>query len=101
MTLANREYISIEIHRRLAALVSCLLILKVYDWLRLFETTSFYMQLVYLTVSNIFSFMILFLIALLMFGIPISMINMGRSQEDNSTLVSPHFQNWFMDAIFN
>ena len=101
MTLASSDLITIDIHRKLAAFVSCLLILKVYDWLRLFETTSFYMQLVYLTVANIFSFMILFLIALLMFGVPISMINLGRTQEEDSTLVTPYFQNWFLDAIFN
>ena len=42
MALAQIEIMSINAHRLLAAITSCMLILKVYDWLRLFETTSFY-----------------------------------------------------------
>ena len=36
-----------------------------------------------------------------MFGIPISMINMGRTTADDSTLVSPFFNNWVLDALMN
>ena len=36
-----------------------------------------------------------------MFGIPISMINMGRTSAEDSTLVSPFFNNWLLDALMN
>ena len=101
LTLPQSEIIPANAHRLLAAVTSCMLILKIYDWLRLFETTSFYIQLVSLTLHNIIAFSILFFLALLMFGIPISMINMGRTDAEDSTLVSSFFQNWFMDAIMN
>ena len=47
------------------------------------------------------SFMILFFVALLMFGIPISMLNLGRTDAEDSTLVSPFFNFWLADALMN
>ena len=41
-TMLETKVIEIKVLRILAAIASCLLLAKLYDWLRLFETTSFY-----------------------------------------------------------
>lgn len=56
-------------YQRVVASISIFLIwLKVFDWLRLFEPTSFYIRLVTATFRDIRSFMILFFTGLAMFG---------------------------------
>ena len=42
LTLAGRDWISVENLRVMAAFASCLLFVKLYDWLRLFSSTAFY-----------------------------------------------------------
>ena len=98
-TLAEVDWVPIETLRLMASVASCLLVIKIYDWLRLFETTSFYIQLVTLTIGDIGSFMILFSVALFMIAIPISIMNLGRTED--SELVLPFFSNWFIDGILN
>ena len=43
--------------------------------------------------------MILFFVALLMFSVPISMLNLNRTSENY--LVASYFGNWVTDGIFN
>ena len=62
----------------IAALDSTLLLLKLYDWMRLFEETAFYVKLLKATMIKIAPFMLLFVVALLLFGLPISMLNQSR-----------------------
>ena len=86
--------------RLLAAIASCLLLAKLYDWLRLFEATSFYIQLIKVTVYEISAFMILLVIALCMFGIPMLLINQGRRDEE-SEYVSTFIGLPILDTIIN
>lgn len=72
---------------------------KIYDWLNLFETTSFYVKLVELTISGIFEFMILFIVALITFGVPLSMLDLNSGE--NSKLINSFGGYWFLDAIIN
>ena len=65
-----------------AAFDSCLIFAKLYDWLRLFESTSFYILLITQTIDDITAFITIFLISLLMFGIPMVMLNMNRPDPD-------------------
>ena len=46
VTILELEWIPMKTLTLLAAVTSCLLVGKLADWLRLFETTSFYVQLV-------------------------------------------------------
>lgn len=80
-TLAEREDISVENLRIIAAVATCTLFTKLYDWLRLFQDTSFYVLLVKLTVRDILPFMILVVITLLIFCIPMSMLNLNRPDD--------------------
>lgn len=83
----------------MASLASCLLIMKFYDWLRLFEDTSFFILLIEKTFSDIKWFLILFAVALIAFGVPMSMLELNR--DENSELVSAPLNFWVIDTILN
>ena len=98
-SLFKLELISVENIGILTSFASCLLMLKIYDWLRLFEKTSFYVKLVELTLEGVGWFMILFTVALVGFGLPMSMLDMNRSEDTH--LIIPIFGWWFIDALYN
>ena len=89
-----------EILRTMAAISSSLLVAKIYDWLRLFENTGFYVQLLEATVSSIGWFMLLFLVALLVFGLPLSMLSLSREGEDERIMDYTLFF-WLYDVLYN
>lgn len=74
--------------------------LKVFDWLRLFESTSFYYKLVTSTFVDIREFMILFLTALCMVGSSMYILEMSREKEHGEiiTNLAGHF---LLDSIYN
>ena len=51
--LAERDWISVENLRIIASFASCFLMMKLYNWLQLFEKTAFYVKLVQLTIEGI------------------------------------------------
>ena len=91
----------IENLRLMAAIASCSLMIKVFDWLRLFEKTAFYILLVSETFVDISAFMILLAVALLMFGVPLIMLNMNRSKEDENLVIAEAFGHWSVDMLVN
>ena len=99
MTLMDEPCIAVETLRLFAAIASCLLITKFYDWLRLFEGTAFYILLVEYTLRDIRAFLILLVVALFAFGLPMSMLNLNR--EDGNALIEPAFNFWLLDALYN
>ena len=83
----------------MAALASILIVAKIYDWLRLFEITAFYVQLLEATIKGIGSFMLLFFVALLLFGLPFSMLNENRTGESNIMDYTLYY--WLFDVVYN
>ena len=81
VTLAGRDWISEENLRIIASFASCFLMIKLYNWLQLFEKTAFYVMLVELTIKGIVGFMILFVVALIAFGLPLSVLDLNRDEE--------------------
>ena len=73
---------------------------KLFDWLRLFEETAFYIKLVSKTLFDIRVFIILFLVGLAMFGSSIFMLHNNYS-DDNTDLLPSIFGNFFVDILFN
>ena len=72
---------SLQTQRFMAAISVCCLWLKLFDWLRLFEYTAFYVRLISLTLYNIRSFAVILVIVLMMFGSAVHILNLGRSSE--------------------
>ena len=69
------DFIEMSSVRVVASLSSCAIMLKVFDWLRLFNKTAFYIQLLEETMKDSTAFLILILVALLMFGVPMVILN--------------------------
>ena len=65
----------------MAAIATCCLLAKVYDWLRLFKQTAFYILLINETLKDTGSFLILLFVALMMFGVPMIMLNLNREPD--------------------
>ena len=61
----------LETQAYMGAIVAFLLVSKCFDWLRIFEDTSFYITLITNTIKDICSFMVLFIVALVMFALPL------------------------------
>ena len=85
--------------RAIASIVSCGHCLKMFDWLRLFEGTAFYVLLLEQTLWDISDFLILILLALSMFGIPMVILNNNRTEE-NSLIDNP-INFWVFDMLIN
>ena len=81
LTLLEIEWLSFGSLRLMAALATWSLLIKAYDWMRLFDSTAFFILLIENTLGDIKAFMVLLSIALLTFGLPLSMLDMDRSGE--------------------
>jgi len=73
--------IPLERLRPVASIASCALLLKVFDWLRLFEPTAFYILLMQETIRDIRWFLILILTALATFGVPMIILNLNSGED--------------------
>ena len=74
--------------------------IKVLDWLRLFEKTSFYIKLIIETVYDIGYFMIIFIAALFMFGNTMYMLQLNKDA-DSSDIVTATFGHFMIDSLYN
>mmetsp|Transcript_28462 Transcript_28462/g.35156 ORF Transcript_28462/g.35156 Transcript_28462/m.35156 type:complete len:113 (+) Transcript_28462:404-742(+) len=100
VTMASMRYVPVNILRILAAFGSCISLCKMLDWFRLFDETAFYVLLVSETLRDITSFMLLLIVALMMFGLPMVMLNQNSYDEDQ-VLMEDIIGSWFLDAILN
>ena len=83
----------------MASIASCALLMKVFDWLRLFEPTAFYIKLVQETLWDIKAFLILIVTALATFGIPMIILNLKLDEE--SQVVDEVFGFWLVNMLLN
>ena len=79
-SMLEKSWIPIEKLRILASIASCSQILKAYDWMRLFEGTAFYILLISETIKDIRAFVILLFVGLMLFGVPLFMLNMNHGE---------------------
>ena len=81
----------------MAAISVFFLWLKVIEWLRLFEETSFFIHLIYKTIVSIQYFMVIMIVMYLMFGSAIYFLNLGIHEEDE--IMPSNFGFWPLDAF--
>ena len=72
--------------------------IKVLDWLRLFEKTSFYIKLIIETIYDIGYFMIIFAAALFMFGNTMYMLELNKDP-DSADIVTATFGHFMIDSL--
>ena len=75
------------------------MLLKLFDWLRLFEDVAFYVLLVEETIYDIRHFVMLLLTTLMMFGVPLIMLQ--PNGDDGKDLVEDTFGYWLIDLVYN
>lgn len=93
------DMIDVESLRIMAAIASFCILAKVFDWLRLFEQTAFYVMLVTETQRDIRAFIILLFTSLMLFGVPLEMLNLNRSEQ--AKIIVPSFDSWFVNLFLN
>lgn len=98
-TIPTTPFVSLTFLRVLAAFASFFMMNKLFDWLRLFEKTAFFIKLIEQTLSDISSFMILLIASLMMFGMPLVMLNLNRTSDND--IVSTNFGFWMLDLLAN
>lgn len=91
--------ISFEVLRVMGAFASCCQMIKCYDWLRMFDDTSFFILLIGETLKDIVPFMILLSVTLLTFGVPMVLLNLNRG--DDNAVIEPIFGFWVLDLLMN
>ena len=83
--------IRLDLFRALCCVSVVLVWIKAYYWMRLFDSTSFYVRLIRETIHDIGNFMILFVFILLTFANVLLVLSEGRSE--------PLYQNYFGDKF--
>ena len=71
--------------RATAAITCCILLIKIFDWYRLFEDTAFYIRLLFVTLEDIGYFLKLIILAMISFGVPLIMLSLNSG--DDSKLI--------------
>jgi len=94
------EFPSIETQRVIASITTLCLWIKVLDWCKLFQPTSFFIRLITETIYDIRYFSVIFLVCLAMFGFPMYMLQLNRTQ-DNAVVESVFGEIWPLNAIYN
>lgn len=96
------EQSQLENLRVAAAFTTCSLMIKTFDWLKLFQETAFFIMLVGETLNDVKSFFVILLSTLLMFGLPMFMLNLNRTAgDDGSEVITPFFGFWPLDVLMN
>ena len=98
--LLDLEWPGLPAQRLLSAFVIIALWFKVFDWLRLFEKTSFYIRLIAETFVDIGYFMIIFIMALITSGSAMYMLQLNQV-EGKADIVESVFSHFFIDSIYN
>ena len=65
----------------MSALVAFSMMMKLFDWMRLFSNTAHYITLIKETLRDSWSFLIILFANLMLFGVPMSIINFNRNEE--------------------
>lgn len=91
--------IDLETLRVMAAVASFCLLAEFFDWLRLFEQTAFYITLVIETLNDIRAFIILIIASLMLFGVPMVMLDLNR--DDGNLNIEPIFGSWSANMFLN
>ena len=96
MNLLEHEA-TIEVQRTIASISVCLLWFKVFDWLRLFDSTAFFIKLIEETLESIRPFVILMTVWYMMFGSSIYLLNMSLPEDHKIMPEVSRF--WVIDAF--
>ena len=83
------------------AAFSCLFLwMKLIEWFKIFDATSFYVKLVRETIIEILSFALIFITCLAMFGTFMYFLQLNQLQ-NGKEIVENKFDHFFLDILYN
>ena len=83
----------------MSAIATFSLMIKLMDWMRLFDATAFYVHLIVQTFKDIRAFFLLLMITLMLFGTPMTILDYNR--DESSQVIEDEFDYWLPSMIFN
>ena len=92
------ETVSIYHQRMIASIAVISIWLKVLDWLRLFDTTAFFVALIKRTITGMTSFLIIMFVWYMTFGTAFYIVNLSRYTDDGA-IIDKITGIWFLDAF--
>ena len=84
----------------MAAFSVLFLWMKLIEWFKIFDATSFYVKLVRETIIEILSFALIFITCLAMFGTFMYFLQLNQTQNGNE-IVENKFDHFFLDILYN
>ena len=94
--LVRYEIPDFRVLRIMACFSSLLLLVKLYDWMRIFDVTAFYIQLLKSTIKDMSTFMSILMYGLLIAGFPMMFIVMNWDKSDDRNIISA-----FLGSLWN
>ena len=85
--------------RMMSALAVFSMMIKLLDWLRLFDQTAFYIFLIRQTLRDIFAFVLILMLSLSIFGVPMIILNMNRTSD--TLVIDGGFSIWPINMFIN
>lgn len=98
--LLNVDFVDLKTQRYLASVFFVILWFSLFDKLRLFESTAFYIKLTFTTIRTSFDFLIIFFISIMAIGSSIFILNQNRLQSVDP-IQAEVTDIWFFDALIN
>ena len=100
ITIFELDWVANEKLIVLSAIATGFVLIKIFDWLRLFQGTSFYILLIEYTLRDVSQFLIILFLALLTFGMPLHIMDLSREGQ-HPALVDNSFGFWPIDIFYN
>ena len=84
----------------MAAFSVLFLWMKLIEWFKIFDATSFYVKLVKETIIEILSFALIFITCLAMFGTFMYFLQLNQ-EKNGKEIVENKFDHFFLDILYN
>ena len=98
-TIMRLDFPDIDTRRVICSILVCIIWAKMFDWLRMFDATAFYIKLIKATVTDIWPFFIIFPIFLFTFGSSLYILSTNR--DDDALVIDSHFESWLANMLVN
>ena len=98
ITLPSQPLIDKSTSVVIASVASFSMMIKILDWMRLFDATAFFVHLIKMTFKEIGAFLLLLLVTLMMFGVPLAMLALDNLQYDEEN--ASDIKRWLPNLIF-
>ena len=100
-SIPSEPWIPLQYMVVISSWVTFLMMFKVLLWMRMFDKTSFYIQLILQTLKDITAFLLLLVISLFILGLPMLMLNMNRVNDEDGLVVDEPFEKRYLNMLVN